>query len=178
MSYILKAILVVAIAALTGCAATVNRPVAAEAKLTASTTAPKQLGLMVVGNSAMEGSADWQSFRGEWRAAMAAATATAGLRFTYFDTNVPEQTEPTTLIRVQVNDYRYLTPGVRYGFGIMTGNAFVDADVEFVELPLKKVLGSRKYTTTSSAWHGVFAAMTAKQLAAISTEIVKEVNQK
>jgi len=71
-----------------------------------------------------------------------------------------------------------LTPGARYGFGIMTGNAFIDAEAEFIALPAKKSVGSRKYQTSSSAWQGVFSAMTDKQVLAISNEIIREITKK
>ena len=67
---------------------------------------------------------------------------------------------------------------MRVGFGIVTGNAFIDADAAFIELPSKRSLGTRKYATTSSAWQGVFPAMTSKQVAALSTEIVQDLKKR
>ena len=49
-----------------------------------------------------------------------------------------------TLIVVTVNDYRYISPGARYGFGVFAGNAFVDADAKFFEQPSRRELGTRK----------------------------------
>lgn len=106
---------------------------------------------------------------------MEAAVSTTGLPFEYLDSSVPEQAKETVLVQVKVNDYRYLTSGARYGFGVMVGNAFMDSDVKFIELPAQKTLGTRKYSTSSSAWQGVFSAMTDKQLEAVSNEIVKEI---
>jgi hypothetical protein len=42
----------------------------------------------------------------------------------------------------------------------------------------KRSLGTRKYATTSSAWQGVVSAMTNKQVAALSTEIVQDLKKK
>jgi hypothetical protein len=39
--------------------------------------------------------------------------------------------ERGTLLDVHIDDYRYLTPGVRYGFGIMTGNAYIESRIRF-----------------------------------------------
>jgi len=43
--------------------------------------------------------------------------------------------------------------------------------------PSGRVLGSRKYSTSSTAWQGIFSAMTSKQVQAISEEIVAEVKR-
>jgi hypothetical protein len=56
----------------------------------------------------------------------------------------------------------------------MTGNAFVDADAEFFEFPNKRSIGKRKYATSSTAWQGIFSAMTDKQLRAISDTMMQE----
>jgi hypothetical protein len=83
--------------------------------------------------------------------------------------------QPGTLVAIYVNDYRYISPGARYGFGIMTGNAFVDAKAKFSDLGSGRALGERSYNTSSSAWQGVFSPMTAKQIEAICKEIVGEI---
>jgi len=126
----------------------------------------------------MQKSDDWELFRTEWRTAMASATGSAGKQFTYADVEpTGAATESGTLIVVTVNDYRYISPGARYGFGIMTGNAFIDADARFYELPGRRDLGARKYATSSSAWQGIFSAMTDKQIAAITAEMLKEIER-
>jgi hypothetical protein len=40
------------------------------------------------------------------------------------------------------------------------------------------VVGTRRYATSSSAWEGVFSAMTDKQVLAISNGIVRDLTQK
>lgn len=165
-------------AVLSGCAATVNRPASGEARILAPSVPPTKVAVVITGSQTIQGSPDWNTFCAEWRTAFSSAAASAGLSFAYFESVPPEQTPGTTLVKIAVNDYRYLTPGARFGFGVMTGNAFIDANAEFVELPSKRSLGSQKYSTSSTAWQGVFSAMTDKQVLALSTEMVQEVKKK
>lgn len=165
--------------ALGGCAATVSNTPSADAPALRAPAVPvNKVALVITGQPAARGSAEWQTFRAEWRTAFDTAARAAGLGFAYFDTEPASQPAGTTLVRISVNDYRYLTSGARYGFGVMTGNAFIDADVHFIEMPAKRPLGTRKYTTTSTAWQGIFSAMTDKQVAALSTEIVQDLKKK
>lgn len=177
MGQLTKIALTFFIALTAGCAATVSQPTGSQAPVAVSAAAARHIVLQVEGTPTVEGSGDWQAFRGEWRAAMAQAASAAGMKFDFADTAAPRASGPATLVRVKVNDYRFLSAGARYGFGVMTGNAFVNADVAFIELPSKKTLGTRHLNTTSSAWQGIFAPMTTKQLEALSSEIVKEVRQ-
>jgi hypothetical protein len=86
--------------------------------------------------------------------------------------------ESGTVVAVKVNDYRYVSAVARYAVGVLTGNAFIDADVAFLDLKTRRPIGNRNYSTSSSAWQGIFSAMTPKQLEGISTEIVKEVSRR
>ncbi len=158
--------------ALSGCAATVKQADSLEASAVAPSAPARKVALQVGGDEKVESSKDWQSFLAEWRVAMAAATSNAGLDFTYFEGTVPVQPEATILVRVKVNNFRYVAPGSRYGFGVMTGNAYMNLDVDFIELPMNKPLATRKYSTSSSAWEGIFSAMTDKQVRAVSDQIV------
>jgi hypothetical protein len=169
--------IVSAAVALTGCAATVNRG-EGQAAVRPSATATDKVAVVINGSPAAVAGKDWQEFKGEWRGAMAAAAAASRLNFAYYEAEVPPQPAGTTLVKIKVNDYRYISTGARIGLGVFTGNAFIDSDVEFVEQPGGKSLGTRKYSTSSSAWQGVFSAMTDKQLQALSTEIVKDVTQR
>lgn len=165
--------------ALGGCAATVSSTATADAPaLRAPAVAVNKVALVITGKPAIERSADWQTFRAEWRTAFDTAAKTAGLSFAYFETEPASQPAGTTLVRISVNDYRYLTSGARYGFGVMTGNAFIDANAHFIEMPSRRPLGSRQYTTSSTAWQGIFSAMTDKQVAALSTEIVQDLKKR
>lgn len=169
----------VAALALSGCAATVNSGATAQAPVLRAPAVPtNKLAVFITGPEQVRNAADWQTFRAEWRTAFQSAASTAGLSFAYFETEPPSQPAGTTLVRISVSDYRYLSTGARYGFGAMTGNAFVNAEAEFIEMPSKRRLGSRAYSTSSSAWQGIFSAMTAKQVAALSTEIVQDLPRK
>lgn len=177
MYAIFNRLVLVAVIALTGCAANVTRPTGHQQGLQLQAK-PAAVALLITGKPSIQASQDWNTFRAEWRTAFASAAAGAGLPFAYHETEAIEASAGTVLVKMNVNDYRYLTSGARYGFGIMTGNAFIDADAEFIMFPGKRSLGSRKYSTSSSAWQGIFSAMTDKQVSAISNEIVQEITKK
>ncbi len=80
------------------------------------------------------------------------------------------------LVVVNVIDYRYISIGARVMFGIMTGNAFINAQVGFRDLKTGETWATQTYDTKSSAWNGVFAAMTTKQVRAMCHEILGEVS--
>jgi len=161
--------------ALCGCAASVkNSSNSVDAPLKTSAK-PTSVTLFITASPEIQASKDWHTFRAEWRSAFDAAASAASIRAAYVETAPADPSTGTVLIRVNVNDYRYLTSGSRYGFGVLTGNAFIDAEAEFIEYPMQRSLGKRKYGTTSSAWQGVFSAMTDKQVRAISDAMLQEV---
>jgi hypothetical protein len=162
---------------LAGCAATVQRPPESQSRIEIPAAAARKIVLVVQGSDVAARSDDWEPLRGEWRTAMATAAAAAGLDFEWRESLVNLPRGPGTAVVVKVNDYRYLSTGARYGLGAFAGNAYVDADVAFRELPSGRTLGSRKYSTSSSAWQGIFSAMTSKQVEAISQEIVSEIRR-
>ncbi len=59
--------------------------------------------------------------------------------------------EAGTLVIVKVNDYKHVSIGARIMLGVMTGNAYIDAQVEFRDLATGKLYGERTYNTSSSA---------------------------
>ena len=158
---------------LTGCAASVQKsPHAAPIRVAANGT--KLIVLNVTGAKKATDAADWEQFKGEWRAAMKAQAAAIGVVFASQEGEAKPTGEAGTLVVVQIADYRYVSPGARYGFGVMTGNAFINATVYFRDLSTGTDLGDRAYDTSSTAWQGVFSAMTEKQVQAICKEIVDE----
>lgn len=161
----------------TGCAANLQLPPSAGPKIAVSPAAAKQLVLVVDGSKTAKDSKDWEQFRSEWRTAITEAGTAAKLDVRYQD-SAPATASPAVLARVYINDYRYVTQGARYAAGIMTGNAFVDADVSFSELPGNTPAGTRKYNTSSSAGQGIFSPMTEKQVRAVCDAIVGEVAQR
>jgi hypothetical protein len=163
---------------LTGCAATVERTSQSESQLTVSKAAARNVVLVVQGSDVATKSGDWESLREEWRSAMKDAADESGIAFSYHDATTETRQESGTLVVIHVNDYRYVSQGARFMVGVMTGNAFIDADVSFFELPTRTPAGTRSYKTSSSAGKGIFASMTAKQIQGISGEIVREITQR
>jgi hypothetical protein len=169
---------------LTGCAATVTQP--------SGTTAPtlgvaplhippasaQKIVMTVKGNPTVSATTDWQALREEWRIGMSAAASGKGLTFAFLDGDAVPASEAGTLIGVKINDYRYVSQSARIFLGVMAGNAFLDAEVEFTDLQSRRIIGTRKYSTTSSAWEGIFAAMTDKQVQLVSNQIIAEVVNK
>lgn len=179
MHIITKLAVAIIVMALSGCAATVSKSGAGEnaPKTLAQTTAAKKLIVTIAGGSKAESSPDWQLFRAEWRTAFTNAASTAGVAFAFVEGDVPEQSAGTVHVKLSVKDYRYLSPGARYAFGVMTGNAYIESSAEFIELPAKQSIGTKQYSTSSSAWQGIFSAMTEKQVAAISAEIISDLKR-
>jgi hypothetical protein len=178
VTHFLKIAFVAIAVLLTGCAANVQRSGASVTTAVLSRDAKSKIVLVVRGSDAVAKSADWPLMREEWRAAMSQAAAAQGLA--YADQPDPDKTPRAagagTLVTVMVNDYRYVATGTRYGLGVFTGNAFVNSEVTFADFKTGRVVGSRKYDTSSSAMQGVFSAMTSKQVQGIATEIVKDVS--
>lgn len=122
----------------------------------------------------MTKSAEWEAFKEAWQTSMSAAASTKQSTFTMGDAS-RTRGEPIVVVKLKVNDFKYVSQAKRYGMGVFSGNAYMDGDAQFVEYPGEKVLGTRKYQTSSSAWQGIFSAMTPKQVEAVSKEIVNEV---
>ncbi len=163
---------------LAGCAATVQTAGGTQPALGVPAAAAQNITLVILGSDAATKSADWEALKGEWRGAMRSAASAQAINVKFADSAPAAGGEDGTLVLVRVNDYRYLTPGARFGFGVFTGNAFMDATVAFSDLRSGRAYGERKYNTSSTAWQGVFSAMTDKQLAAISNEILSEIRRR
>lgn len=154
----------------------VDLPPSTGPKISVAPAAAKSVVLVVQGSKTATDSKDWNDFKAEWRKAITASAATAGIKAQMQDEPAPAASaDPATLVVLNINDYRFVTQGARFAVGIMTGNAFVDAEASFFELPARTAVGTRQYKTSSSAGQGVFSPMTEKQLAAICDEIVREV---
>lgn len=81
----------------------------------------------------------------------------------------------SVLIRLTVNDFKYVSTTKRFMLGILAGDASMDVDAQYIELPANKTFGSKKFNTSSSAWEGIFSAVTPKQVQTVSALIVKDV---
>ena len=157
-----------------GCAANVRK-----ASETSTVKVPaessKKVVLNITGNKSATGSSDWEQFKGEWRGALKTEAQAAGASFAVQEDEPKPIGEDGTLVVVFINDYRYVSPGARYGFGVMTGNAFIDSKISFTDLKSGRSFGQQVYNTSSTAWQGIFSAMTEKQVQAISKEIMTEI---
>ena len=186
---VLKLATLTCIVALAGCAATVQKSGPA-ASAAAGASAPaaqpgasavrvpaesgKRLVLNISGSKVSAEAKDWAAFKEEWRAIFQQQAGAAGVKFDYQDGPARPTGEPGTLLMVYINDYRYVGVGARMLVGIMTGNAYVDASLKFTDLNTGASFGEQAYNTSSSAWHGVFAAMTPKQIYAIADDVIRE----
>ena len=176
LAAVLSLTAVAALVALAGCAATVARvaPGAAAAPITVSQAAAKRIHLAVTPGPGVEAGADWTRLVADWQTSMAASAYGRGASFSLAQ---PGETPGGSgvLLRMQVNQFRYMTEGTRALVGVFGGNAHLDVDVTFVELPQGSTGGTRNYKASSSAWQGVLSAMTPKQVDAMAREIIAEI---
>lgn len=168
--------LILAAVGLAGCAATVQRTTPDAGTLKIPPESSRNIVMNLTGSSVATRSSDWEPFKGEWRGAMSTAAATRGAKFSTQDGSPRPTAEPGTLVVIDVQDYRYLTPTARLGFGIMTGNAYIDTRVRFLDSRTGAPFGERSYNTSSTAWQGIFSAVTDKQIQAICNEILNEID--
>ncbi len=163
---------------LTGCAATVNTTTASAPPLKTSAAAVKNIVLNLQGDPQHTASDDWTKLKAAWQTGMKTAATEIGAGYVEQDGKPRATGRDGIVVAVQIKDYRYLGTGTRYGLGAFAGNAFIDANVSFIDARSGKLLGERSYNTSSSAWQGIFSAMTDKQVEALSREIVGELQKK
>ena len=58
--------------------------------------------------------------------------------------------------------------------GIMTGNAYINAQIKFSNLRDGAAFGEQQYNTTSSASGGVFSKVTPQQVDTIAGQVFKD----
>jgi hypothetical protein len=162
-------------------AATAAPPSAAAAPVTASlppltmpSASTKRLILNMTGPAAVTQAKDWPAFQEEWRATFAEHAKEAGVAFDVQKGEAHSIGESGTLLQVYVNDYHMVGIGSRIFFGVMTGNAYIDAKASYSDLNDGNVFGERLYNTTSSAWGGIFAKMTPQQVDVIASKVFAE----
>jgi hypothetical protein len=174
------ALLCVALAS--GCATNREQPNAASgaaapiSPLNAPAAATKRLVLNMSGPTAVTQAKDWPAFQEEWRATFAEHAKDAGVAFGVQKGDAKSIGGEGTLLQVYVNDYRMVGIGARVFFGVMTGNAYIDAKADYFDLNNGTMFGERLYNTTSSAWGGVFAKMTPQQVDAIASTVFAELS--
>jgi hypothetical protein len=160
--------------ALAGCASTVKKseqsaptPIGAEAG--------KSIVLDITGSTTATTARDWSDFKSLWREPCAQEASAVGAVFSMKGGDPILTGNAGTLVVVDVAHYRYVSTGARIAFGLMTGNAFINAQVTFRDLKNGAVRATKTYDTTSTAWQGVFSGMTTKQVRAMCHEIVGEI---
>jgi hypothetical protein len=156
---------------LTGCAVRMegaenHKPIAV------GPTATKKLVLGIDGSPTATGADSWASLTSAFQEGCKEEATTAGLQIEFQQGAARSTGEPGALLAMYVNDFRYISTGMRLGIGIMSGNAFIDANTKFLDLQTGAVWGERPYTTKSSAMEGIGSAMTAKQAQAICKNMI------
>ena len=161
---------------LAGCASTVNKQDGG-APVPVGIKAPgKHIVLNLTGSDASTSSKDWTRFKGTWNDECSDEFQDAEAQFSMQDGAPQPADSEGALVVVNVLDYRFVSIGARVAFGIMTGNAFINAQVGYRDLKTGETWATKAYDTKSSAWNGVFAAMTTKQVRAMCHEILGEVS--
>ncbi|WP_058542885.1 DUF4410 domain-containing protein [Pseudomonas fluorescens] len=162
----------VAVLMLGGCAASVKS--GGTETLVIQESAKQNLVVNFQGNSKVQQNEDWPRLRQEWNDALQVEATRAGYSLT--------ETQASSLdgkdgvgIKINVTNFRYLTPGARYGAGVMVGNAWVNSSADYSDLKSGRLIGTRTYDTSSSAWEGVMSAMTKEQVQAISQKIISDI---
>lgn len=159
---------------LTGCAATVKRD-SADAKLSEiPKRATTKLVLNVSGPKETIGAKDWEGFKQEWKENFLEQAEAAHVAFEMQEGSPKATGEDGVLLSVFVQDYRFIRPGTRYVTGVMSGNAFIESKLTFSDLRTGEAFGSQVANTSSSAWEGIFSAMTNKQVEAIAADVFKQ----
>lgn len=167
---------------ITGCASTprsqgAGAPTeeAVPARIASAVTVPavsaRKIVLTMTGPAMVVDAKDWPEMKREWRETFADHAKAAGIDYEFADVPPAFGERDGTLLEVYVSDYRIVGIGMRILFGIMTGNAYIDADVGFVNLRDGSKFGDQYYKTTSSAAGGIFAKMTPQQVDKIATNV-------
>jgi len=160
-----------------GCASTVQKSGESGAVVVVGAGAGKSIVLNMTGSTDSTTAKDWNDFKALWRDACKEESAATGAAFSMQEGDAKPTGEPGTLVVVDVVDYHYVSTGARIAFGIMTGNAYINAKVTFRDLQTGDVRASKSYDTKSSAWEGVFSGMTTKQVRAMCHELVGEIER-
>lgn len=171
----MRAVLLICTALLmTGCAANLTKG-GSMAPLSIPAESRANLVVKFDGNDKVITNDKWGLIKTSWRNALQSEASTAGYSLTERAGPITTATQPGTMMLVEVSNFRYMTTGMRYGLGIMAGNAWINSRVTYLDLQTGEALGTRTYDTSSSAWEGVFSAMTEDQLQAIAKEMVGEI---
>jgi hypothetical protein len=178
MNALCRAALLMAAVALSACAPHVVKSGTggASGRVEVPAESSRRLVLNVSGGPRLLQRDDWAAFRAEWRAALAKEAGTAALDFETQDGQARPSGQAGTLVAVQVSDYHWVSTGERMGFGLFTGNAFIEARVRFLDLRTGRAFGEQAVSTNAGAVQGAFSPMTDRQLMAIAKAIVADID--
>ena len=163
---------VAAVTLLAGCAAEVVK--GSESSMRVPPASASTLVLNVSGSKESLASSDWDDFKREWQENFEAQAAIAHVAFRMQDGPASATGVDGTLLSVYVNDYRFIRPGARYVTGVFGGNAFIESTFRYADLKTGATFGVHTVNTTSTAWQGVFSAMTNKQVEAIAADVMQQ----
>lgn len=117
----------VAISLLSGCAASVKS--GGSPMLPIQATAKQNLRVNFEGNSKVQQNEDWPLLKQEWKEALHAEASAEGYRLAESQLLSLDGKDGVG-IKINVSNFRYITPGARYGAGIMVGNAWVNSSAD------------------------------------------------
>jgi hypothetical protein len=143
----------------------VNIPVASSRKLVVVMTGPKNV----------LDAKDWPDMKKEWRDTFADYAKQSGISCTFVDAAPAPSAEEGTLLMVTIADYRMVGIGMRILFGVMTGNAYMDAKVGYLNLRDGAKFGDQQYNTSSSFLGGIFSKVTPQQVDQIAASVFAEI---
>ena len=138
------------------------------------TASAKKVVMSMTGPKNVVEAKDWTEFKREWRETFADYAKAAGIEFGFVDGEAKPQALDGTILQVNVADYRIVGIGARLFFGVMTGNAFIDAKIKFINLRDGATFGEQQHNTSSSAWSGIFAKVTPQQVDTIGAEVFRD----
>jgi hypothetical protein len=162
----------IVVSLLSGCAAKVKS--GGTETLTISESAKHNLVVDFQGNSKVQQNDDWPRLKQEWNEALRNEAIRAGYGLS--ETQALGSADKDGVgIKINVTNFRYITPGARYGAGVMVGNAWVNSSADYSDLKSGRLIGTRTYDTSSSAWEGVMSAMTKEQVEAIAQQIISDI---
>lgn len=158
---------------LSGCAARVKQ--GGEQELRLQESAKTNLVVTFVGSRQVEANADWYLLKGVWSQALSADAAAEGYSTSFLGGQPKSQPRDGVMVVINVSNFRYIQWKSRFWASFTTGNAWVNARVEFRDLRTGQILGSRTYDSYSLGWQMWFSAMTEKQLRKISRLMIADI---
>jgi len=168
-------ILAITLVSLVGCAAAVkqssNGP---EPIVTNPQKGAGSIAVTLTASSEVKNNDDWKSFFNEWQSAIPDAATDQNATAVVLDDDTSIPSSAKILIRIKVNEFRYVSTTKRYLFGIITGNADMNIEADFLGLPSMQLLGSKNISTTSHTLEGIFSAVTPKQVETVSKLLIQD----